>query len=186
MRSQLLYCSQLWRPQLIKDIQKLERIQHRATKYILNNYDLSYKQRLEQLHLLPLMYTYELNDLMFFIKSLKSPSAHFDISQHIQFASHSTRAASTHKLSYLSTTTSSYHKSYFNRIIRLWNSMPIIDLTLSLSTIKILLTSYLWTNFSANFISDYTCTFHMLCPCYRCSKLPIISNYQLLTNFRTS
>ena len=80
VRSQLLYCSQLWRPQLIKDIQKLERIQRRASKYILNNYDLSYKQHLEQLHLLPLMYTYELNDLMFFIKSLKSPSAHFDIS----------------------------------------------------------------------------------------------------------
>ena len=96
------------------------------------------------------------------------------------------RAASTHKLSYLSTTSSSYHKSYFNRIIRLWNSMPVIDLTLSLSTIKTLLTNYLWTNFSANFISDYTCTFHMLCPCYRCSKLPIISNYQPLTNFRTS
>ena len=56
---------QCWRPQLIKDIQKLERIQRRATKYILNNYDLSYKQRLDQLHLLPLMYTYELNDLMY-------------------------------------------------------------------------------------------------------------------------
>ena len=32
--SQLLYCSQLWRLQLIKDIQRLERIQRRATKYI--------------------------------------------------------------------------------------------------------------------------------------------------------
>ena len=42
--SQLLYCSQLWRLQLIKDIQKLERIQCRATKYILNNNCLSYKQ----------------------------------------------------------------------------------------------------------------------------------------------
>ena len=54
---ELLYCLQLWRPQLIKDIHRLERIQRRATKYILNNYDLSYKQRLEQLHILPLMYT---------------------------------------------------------------------------------------------------------------------------------
>ena len=120
---------------------------------------------------------------MFFIKTLKSPSAHFDISQHIRFASHSMKAASTYKLSYLSTTSFSYHKSYFNRIICLWNSMPIIDLTLSLS---ILLTNYLCTNFSANFISDYTSTFHMLCPCYHCSMLPIISSYQLLTNFRTS
>ena len=79
VQSQLLYCSQLWRTQLIKDIHRLERIQRRATKYILNNYDLSYKQRLEQLHILPLMYTYKLNDLMFLIKTLKFPPAHFDI-----------------------------------------------------------------------------------------------------------
>ena len=34
VHSQLIYCSQLWRPQLIKDITALERIQRRATKYI--------------------------------------------------------------------------------------------------------------------------------------------------------
>ena len=43
VRSQLLYCSQIWRPQLIKDILTLERIQRRATKYILNDYESSYK-----------------------------------------------------------------------------------------------------------------------------------------------
>ena len=39
VRSQLIYCSQLWRPQLIKDITALERIQRRPTKYILNDYN---------------------------------------------------------------------------------------------------------------------------------------------------
>ena len=66
VRSQLLYCSQLWRPQLLKDILILEHVQCRATKFILNDYQLPYKERLERLHLLPLMYTYELNDLIFF------------------------------------------------------------------------------------------------------------------------
>ena len=37
VRSQLLYCSKLWRPQLLKDVFTLERVQRRATKYILNN-----------------------------------------------------------------------------------------------------------------------------------------------------
>ena len=37
VRSQLLYFSQLWRPQLIKDIQNVERIQYRATKFIAIN-----------------------------------------------------------------------------------------------------------------------------------------------------
>ena len=92
VRSQLLYCSQLWRPQLLKDVFTLECVQRRATKYILNNYELPYKVRLERLHLLPLMYTYELNDLIFFVKSLKAPTDHFDIRRHIQFARNSTRS----------------------------------------------------------------------------------------------
>ena len=72
VRSQLLYCSQLWRPQLLKDVFTLERVQRRATKYILNNYELPYKVQLERLHPLPLVYTYELNDLIFFCEISKS------------------------------------------------------------------------------------------------------------------
>jgi len=61
----------------------LEHIQCRATKYILNDYNSPYKSRLQQLHLLPLMYVYELNNLMFLIKSLKSPTDNFNIRNHI-------------------------------------------------------------------------------------------------------
>ena len=57
VRSQLLYCSVLWRPKLIRDIQLLERVRRRATKYILNDFHSSYKCRLLALNLLPLMYT---------------------------------------------------------------------------------------------------------------------------------
>ena len=46
---------------------------YRATKFILNDYESSYKTRLKQLHLLPLMYVFEFNDLMFLVKSLKEP-----------------------------------------------------------------------------------------------------------------
>jgi len=55
VRSHLTYCSQLWRPRLIKDIEILERIQRRATKYIIGNNQMDYKCRLLSLHLLPLM-----------------------------------------------------------------------------------------------------------------------------------
>jgi len=56
IRSQVMYCSQIWKSQLIKDIHTLERVQQRATKFILNNYTSSYKSRLQQLNLLPLMH----------------------------------------------------------------------------------------------------------------------------------
>ena len=35
--SQLIYCSQVWRPQMIKDIIAFEKVQRRATKYILSD-----------------------------------------------------------------------------------------------------------------------------------------------------
>ena len=96
--SQVMYCSQIWRPQLIRDITTLERVQRRATKYILNDYISSYKSRLQQLNLLPLMYIYELNDLMFLIKSLNTPTDYFDIRHYISFNTNSTRSGSHLKL----------------------------------------------------------------------------------------
>ena len=56
IRSQFTYCSQVWQPFLCKDILFIERIQRRATKYILNDYNVPYKSCLLQLELLPLMY----------------------------------------------------------------------------------------------------------------------------------
>ena len=56
VRSQLTYCSQVWRPRLIKDFTSLERIQRRATKFILNDFSSNYRDRLITLNLLPLLY----------------------------------------------------------------------------------------------------------------------------------
>ena len=56
IRSQLLYCTQIWRPHLMKDILIIERVQRRTTKYILNDFTSCYKTRLLKLNLLPLMY----------------------------------------------------------------------------------------------------------------------------------
>ena len=98
---------------MIKDITLLERIQRRAIKYILNDYELSYKSRLERLHLLPLMYIYELNDLLFLIKSLKFPTSHFDISKYIQLSNYGTRATFAYKLNHPTSLISTTHQHSF-------------------------------------------------------------------------
>ena len=51
VQSQLMHGSQLWNPYSIKDITILERIQRRATKFILNDYVSDYKSCLLELNL---------------------------------------------------------------------------------------------------------------------------------------
>ena len=172
IRSQLTYCSQLWRPHLIKDILTLERVQRRSTKFILNDYVSSYKSRLINLNLLPLMYLYEIYDVMFLIKSLKNPTHFFNIYNFISFQSSPTRSSSANKLIHHRTPDNSTKHFYFNRISRLWNTLPVINLTLPTSTILTRLKTYFWKHFIEHFDSSNPCTFHLLCPCSRCSNIP--------------
>ena len=57
----------------MKDILIIEQIQRRATKYLSNDYTSSYKTSLIKLKILPLMYLFELQGLLFAVKSINSP-----------------------------------------------------------------------------------------------------------------
>ena len=94
LRSHLSFCSQVWKPQYVKDIQMLERIQRRATKYILNNYSMDYKSRLTSLHLLPISLWLDLHDLLFLVKCLQDPDDNIEINRFITFRRTCTRAGS--------------------------------------------------------------------------------------------
>ena len=104
VRSQLTYCSQMWKPALIKDIKKLEKLQRRATKFILGYHlsGLDYKDRLIQLKLLPLMYFFELADIMFLVNSLKNPSDRFNILEYVQMQDLNTRSSDKPSLKHIS------------------------------------------------------------------------------------
>ena len=123
VRSQLMYCSQLWRPNLIKDIHSLERVQHRATKYIFNDYSSDYKPHLMNLKLLPLMYFYEINDISFFIKFYQSPYSHFNIHDHVTFSHYSTRSTKRSKLLHINSSSNTSRHFNFCRLPRLWNAL---------------------------------------------------------------
>ena len=64
VRSQLEYASQVWSPFTKEKITALERVQRRATKFILKT-DLCYPERLVKLRLIPLEYRREILDLCF-------------------------------------------------------------------------------------------------------------------------
>ena len=169
----LTYCSPVWRPFLLQDITALEKVQRRATKYIVNDSSLNYKDRLMKLNMLPLMYLLEIADIMFAVSSVKSPVS---TSIYITFSSSNTRSSSQFKLNHRLTNNNLTRHSYFYRLPRLWNSLPSINSSLSMRTIKSLITSHLFTHFTLTFDSDYPCSFHYLCPCNSCSKTPTVSS----------
>ena len=109
--SHFSYCSQLWRPHLFKDVSTIEKVQRRATKFILGKPNLTYKkERLIKLQLLPLSLRLELQDILFLVKCFQ-----------IIFASRTTSAASSNKLEYKFNRTIVGRHFYFSKISRLWN-----------------------------------------------------------------
>ena len=174
IKSQLSYASQIWRPHLIKDICLLERIQRRATKFILNDFTSDYKSRLISLKMLPLMMSFELSDIVFLISNLKDPHPHFDLSKWVSFSSCSqTRSFKAYKLSHTRASSARSSHFYFNRIPRLWNVLPPIDLDMSISSIKSQIKDHMWSQFLNSFDSSNPCTFHLSCPCNKCTYIPI-------------
>ena len=69
VRSQLECCSVVWSPHKSRNISKLERIQQRATKFILKTND-EYEQRRKRLNLLSLEQRRFLFDVLFLYKAL--------------------------------------------------------------------------------------------------------------------
>ena len=143
--SKLLYCSPIWHRRLLIH---LENVQRRATDFILNNYVSNYRLRSLHLHLQPLMMVLEIGDILFFVKCLKEPLAHFNIFSFVTFCSGQTQSAMHFKLRQtLPLSNYSIRNSYFNRLPCLWNSLPLFNLDHSVSIVWSKLYKPFWNRF---------------------------------------
>ena len=120
------YATEVWSPSHSTLKQKAERVQRRATRWILQSKqgELSYKERLIHLaDLLPLTYDREVKNLVFLYKALYG-YIDIDIS-FIKSVSHGhSRRSLPGDIKYLETPfckTATYQSSFFNRSIKLWN-----------------------------------------------------------------
>ena len=123
VRSQLCYATEIWSPSQYTNKIRLERVQSCATRWILQTRDLSYKDCLKRLNLLPLSYDSEMKDLTYFFKLLNG-FYDLNISNFVSFVSHNrTRNCKNPSLvlKVLSCKTSSFQSSFFTRIVPLWN-----------------------------------------------------------------
>ena len=168
--SHLSYCSQLWKPRYVKDILCLEKIQRRATNYILNDYYTGYKSRLQTPHLLPVALWLDLHDPLFLVKCLQDNDNNIGICQYISFRNTRTRTGLSGKMLTINCTHSSAVRHfYFNRIATLWNTAnSVINLSDQFPTIKHKLINFLWDHFLNNFDPTNTCSYHLVCPCSDC------------------
>ena len=126
----------------------------KVTKFILNDFHSTYKRY--RLRCYPWC-VYEINDI-FFIKSYKSPTSHFNINKYLQASSSNKRFDYSSKL--LHHRCSLSENFYFHHIPRLWNDR----FTASTETIKQKLYSYMWMHFLQEFKDNNVHSFHYLCP----------------------
>ena len=125
VKSQLCYASEVWSP--VNNIQlskRVESVQRRATRWILmSRGELSYKERLLALNLLPLTFDREIKDLVFLYKGLFG-YLNVNISKYVTFVSHGrTRLSNTSKyiLQGQICKATTFQSSYYNRIVKIWN-----------------------------------------------------------------
>ena len=142
-------------------------------------YTSDYKFYHLKLHILPFMYTLDLNDIMFFIKNLKTRHDGFDIKSYISFVTGNTRIATSNKLQHYRSTDICMmaNNFYFNRLSHLWNALPIIDINLHPDNIKQKLLHYFWNHFKLRtFGSSNTCNLSFQCCCSKCNNQPTTTN----------
>lgn len=131
VRPHLGYATQIWSPQSIELIRRVEQVQRRATKVILNlpfRTPITYKQRLISLNLLPFTYWHEYLDLVFFFKAVNSLAKIDPIILPTPYTpTRTTRNSSIPDVLYFrprKCRTLTFQRSFFNRMCRTWNVLP--------------------------------------------------------------
>ena len=132
VRPHLGYATQIWAPQTIELIKRVERVQRRATKFILNlpfHCELTYEDRLQATDLLPISFWHEYLDLTFFFKLFNGLVCVSEeiIPERKHRNIRTTRATRnsdiiTFRIRKCRTVT--FQGSFMNRTARVWNILP--------------------------------------------------------------
>ena len=152
VRSRLEYASVVWSPHTKRNINNLEQVQRRATRFILGR-DYSENERLSKLNLLPLQYRREINDLVFFFKCFKNIYK-LNIFNYVSFRSciKPLRNVDHLTLDVPFSRTDVFKNSFFIRICRLWNELPLsIRESTSLSIFRKNLLAFYYDKFNVDF-----------------------------------
>ena len=129
VRSTLGYATQVWSPQSINLVSRIERVQRRATKFVLPfQCTETYKERLISLDLLPISYWHEFLDLMFFYKAISGlvlvSSDVLPDQINLSRVTRSSADSSVLAFRPRQCKTSTFQRSFFIRTPRTYNTLP--------------------------------------------------------------
>ena len=163
VRSHLCYCSQVWAPQTPTLMVEIEKVQRRATRFIMKDSSLAYKDRLISLNLLPINYWLEYLDFLYFFKLKTGESNLF--SKYFSFCTgRSRRGTSRQFLNINSAKTSLFRNSFFIRMPYMWNALPCeIKSESNVATFKKKLKSFFFNRLQKVFDPDDIRTFKIIC-----------------------
>ena len=178
VRSKLGYASQVWAPQTVTNIATMERVQRRATNFILSlpyRSDVLYKDRLQSIGILPLCYWLEFLYLVYLYNCVVNDS---DTNISIRVSNRRTRNSNSDNgilLNVPKSKTVSFPNSFYVRAPSIWNILPDIlrDTTRSTASFE---SYYLDTTLT---FSNTSTTQTILEPLNRCA-----SNATLLVLFK--
>ena len=112
------------------------------------------------------------------IKMLNGPAPdNFHLDDYVVVVSSNTRASTSNHLKRVQLTIPRLNSTkffYFNRVVKIWNALPPLDLTLPYATIKKQILSIFWQYFLHTYDVDTPCTWCLVCFCSKCSSLPAL------------
>ena len=123
VRPKLEYCVQVWRPYLLKDIDKIERVQHRATKIIEECRGLCYEERLRVTGLMTLEDRRIRGDMIEVFKILKGVNKN-DSGSWFQLVNNNRTRGHSLKIAKKRSRLDIRKNSFSQRVINDWNSLP--------------------------------------------------------------
>ena len=177
----LSYASQVWYPNK-SELRLLEKLQKRASKWILGESSDCYSTRCKKLKLLPLSLYSEMHDLLFFLCVIKG-KYDVDSEKYIQTSSASpgTRQGSRGDFKLPCLSKHRGHHNFWYRGALLFNIFrQYIDFfSFDEQSVKLELTTLYWKYAYQRYKENNICTWRILCFCDNCN------NYGKLTNLST-
>ena len=125
VRSHFAYSCQVCSPQYVSLILDMEKVQRRATRFIMSllyQSETCYKDRLLKTGLLPLSYWHEYLDLMYFFKAILRNDQNIATKLRNRVTRSEINNGISIKIPRVNTLT--YQNSYYNRTPRIFNSLP--------------------------------------------------------------